>query len=92
MTHIRMLETRRGSEDAFTVRRFMKGETYDVADLLARQFIGSGYAVKVGSVEDQNLQAAESTLTQGEMLYLLGKLKHVYPDVRIFNPQEDGHA
>jgi hypothetical protein len=42
--HILMLETRRGSEDGFVVRRFEKGRHYDVADLLARMFIRFGWA------------------------------------------------
>ena len=42
--HIFMLETRRGSEDGFVVRRFHKHHRYDVADTLARAFIAAGWA------------------------------------------------
>lgn len=41
---IQMLETRSGSEDAHTVKRFYYGQTYDVADTLARRFISNGWA------------------------------------------------
>ncbi len=41
---IKMLETRRGSEDGFAVKRFEKGEEYEVADTLARTFVNQGYA------------------------------------------------
>lgn len=42
--HILMLETRRGSEDGFVIRRFYRGAHYDVADTLARAFIREGWA------------------------------------------------
>lgn len=32
---IKMLKTKRGTEDGFTVRRYIKGEVYDVAHTLA---------------------------------------------------------
>jgi hypothetical protein len=41
---ITMLETRRGSEDGFTVRQFIRGQKYDVADALARRFLNCGWA------------------------------------------------
>lgn len=44
---IRMLETRRGCEDGFAVKRFHKHVEYDMADGLARAFINDGYAVKI---------------------------------------------
>jgi len=43
---IAMLETRRGSEDGFVVRRFEQGRIYDVADMLARTFIRAGWALE----------------------------------------------
>ncbi|MHC5537544.1 hypothetical protein ACYOEI_04855 [Singulisphaera rosea] len=43
---ITMLETRRGTEDGFTVRRFLKGDTYDVTHALAVTFIRQGWALK----------------------------------------------
>ncbi|MDE3037138.1 MAG: hypothetical protein KGJ21_01585 [Pseudomonadota bacterium] len=42
-----MLDTRRGSEDGFVVRRFYKDCTYDVADSLAQAFIRAGWAIKL---------------------------------------------
>lgn len=43
-----MLETRRGSEDGFVVRRFLRGHSYDLADTLARALIRAGYAAEAG--------------------------------------------
>lgn len=40
-----MLDTRRGSEDGFIVRRFYKNQIYDIADSLAQAFIRAGYAI-----------------------------------------------
>lgn len=45
---IRMLETRRGSEDGLCVRCFEAGGTYDVADSLARAFLAAGCATRLG--------------------------------------------
>lgn len=52
---IRMLETRRGSEDGFCIRLYEKGKEYEVGNLLAYTFITSGFAVVVAS----------TTFTQG---------------------------
>ena len=41
-----MLFTRRGSEDGFVVRQYIAGESYDMADGLARYFMRSGWAVE----------------------------------------------
>ncbi len=41
---IQILETRRGSEDAHTVRRFHKGDVVDMADSEARRFLSAGWA------------------------------------------------
>lgn len=46
---ITMLATRRGSEDGHVVKRFYEGETYEVADTLARSFIANGWAYPVES-------------------------------------------
>lgn len=43
---ITMLGTHRGTEDGFTVRRFLKGETYDITHSLAVVFIRLGWARK----------------------------------------------
>ncbi len=48
---LRMLETRRGTEDGRVVRQFMAGETYDIADSLARAFLAAGFAIR--SQEDR---------------------------------------
>ena len=41
---ITMLETRRGSDDGHTVRQFIRGQKYDVADTLAVRFLNQGWA------------------------------------------------
>lgn len=46
MTVIRMLETRKGSEDGFTVRQFYAGEIYTIKENLARSFFAAGFAEK----------------------------------------------
>ena len=43
--HIKMLETRRGTEDGFTVRQFIRDQEYDVSDSLAHAFFAAGFAV-----------------------------------------------
>ena len=45
--HIKMLETRRGSEDSFTLSQYHRGDIYEVADNLARSFIGKGWAMEI---------------------------------------------
>lgn len=41
-----MLQSRRGSEDGFSVRFFEAGLLYDVADTLARAFIQADWATE----------------------------------------------
>lgn len=41
---IQMLETRTDTEDGFSLRTFKEGETYQVRDYLARDFIWHGRA------------------------------------------------
>lgn len=43
---ITMLHTKRGSEDGFVVRQFEAGQTYDVADTLARSFVSQEVAIE----------------------------------------------
>jgi hypothetical protein len=47
---VRMLETRRGTEDGFTIRQYMRGMEYDMGDGLAYAFIAAGMAMKVESI------------------------------------------
>ena len=47
---VTMLYTRRGSQDGFTVERFVEGNTYDMSDTLARSFVRDGQAYIAGSV------------------------------------------
>ena len=46
---IQMLKTVRGSEDGFVVKRYHKGNEYDVRDTLARSFIRKGEAIVIES-------------------------------------------
>lgn len=43
---ITMLETHAGCEDGFNVRSFQKNVSYDMADMLACEFIRLGWAVE----------------------------------------------
>lgn len=43
---VTMLGSMTGSEDGFNVKRFEKGQQYDMADMLARHWISMGYAVE----------------------------------------------
>jgi hypothetical protein len=42
---VRMLETRRGTEDGFVLRLYEAGGIYDMADFQARCFIAEGRAI-----------------------------------------------
>jgi len=42
---IRMLETRKGTEDGFVVKKFIAGEDYEVRDHLAKAFLAAGFAI-----------------------------------------------
>lgn len=44
MTLVKMLQTRKGSEDGFKVKQFYEGQIYDIAENLARTFFADGYA------------------------------------------------
>ena len=39
-----MTQTRRGTEDGYTIRQYHRGETYDVRRSLAAQFLNRGWA------------------------------------------------
>lgn len=44
---VRMLETRRGASNGFTVKRYDQGEEYELSDSLALNFISQGAAKAV---------------------------------------------
>ncbi len=48
---VRMLETKRGASNGFTVKRYDQGEEYELSDNLALNFIsqGTAKAVTIGS-------------------------------------------
>jgi len=46
MVQLTMLQTRIDSEDGHTVKRFVKGKQYDVAESTARHFFRLGWAEK----------------------------------------------
>jgi|TARA_R110000823_G_C15879317_1_gene494906 hypothetical protein len=53
MTLVKMLQTRMGSEDGHVVKRFVKGEQYDITEGEARHFFRLGWAERgVETVED----------------------------------------
>lgn len=55
---VRMLETRRGTEDGFAIRLFEQGREYEMGDFLARQWIAAGRAQAVTPQKD-TLQPSE---------------------------------
>ncbi len=46
MTLVKMIETRKGSEDGFTVKQYQRGEIYDIREGLARSFFAAGFGIK----------------------------------------------
>lgn len=44
---VKMLETRRGTEDGYTIRKYYRNEEYEMSDSLARAFLAAGFAVRV---------------------------------------------
>lgn len=67
---VKMLETRRGSEDGFTLRVYHKDETYRMGRTLACRFLVNGWAVDMDtSTFEERLQAfMEELRTQREKL------------------------
>jgi hypothetical protein len=49
MVLIRMLQTKKGTEDGFIVKQYYAGQKYIVKDSLARYFFSLGYAEKLKS-------------------------------------------
>ena len=45
--HIKMLQTRRGSPDGFTVALYDAGDVYDVGDSLGTRFVRDGWATEL---------------------------------------------
>jgi hypothetical protein len=75
---IKMLETRRGSEDGFIVKRFEKGQEYEVADALAQTFLREGHA-------HLSAHTAQVVDPRGN---ILGNLDRLSADFnRLFRPQ-----
>jgi hypothetical protein len=60
MTLIKMLETRKGTEDGFTIRQFYEGEVYDVRENLARTFFAAGHAIKVRRLRPKRREKEET--------------------------------
>jgi len=44
---IKMLETRRGTEDGYVVKQYMAGEKYEVREHLALAFFAAGCAIPI---------------------------------------------
>lgn len=53
---VRMLQTRRGTEDGYVVRRFDKGTTYEMSGFLARQFLANQWAFLVADETNETQQ------------------------------------
>ena len=51
MQVVKMLQTRKGTEDGFCVQQFEKGEVYNMQDNLARTFFNLEYAKKATACE-----------------------------------------
>lgn len=65
---ILMKETRRVSEDGFTIRRLLKDVAYDVADTAARYLIRSGYAEEVTEREEA-VESPHAYVSPSELLF-----------------------
>jgi hypothetical protein len=74
---IKMVETRRGSEDGFEVRQYQKGQAYDVAHTLATQFLNRGWAYNM-----------EEEPAEDKLHSILHGIAHANTDFdRIFRPR-----
>lgn len=51
---IKMLATKPGSEDGFTIRDYVEGREYEVGDALAKTFIDAGEAEKVKQAKSKD--------------------------------------
>jgi hypothetical protein len=51
---VKMLDSRRGSEGAFSVKLYEAGKVYDMADMLARHFIANGWATETEKPSSQS--------------------------------------
>lgn len=49
---VRMLETRCGTENGYTIRRYYADEIYEIADGLAQSFLAAGFAVRLPNDND----------------------------------------
>lgn len=49
MLMIKMLKTKKGTENGFAVKQFVEGEIYVVADSLGRYFIKEGCAKQINN-------------------------------------------
>ena len=62
---LRMLETRRGTSDGFTLRQYHEGETYHLPEVLACSFLSAGYAELSGDQsEPEAVEPANLTLSE----------------------------
>lgn len=58
---IKMLETRRGTEDGLVVREYRRGEEYELGDTLARAFLAAGFAVRAPKAAPRKKAAPRGT-------------------------------
>ena len=50
---VKMLSTRRGSGDGFDMCQYLKGETYDLPENLAKHFLRNGWAYNAEEIKDE---------------------------------------
>jgi hypothetical protein len=60
---VKMLYTRRGSYDGFTIKRYIKGETYDLPGMLAQSFLDEGAAYNAEPFDDDTVKTFYITVT-----------------------------
>ena len=58
---IKMLETRRGTEDGFTIQQFIRDQEYDVTDSLAQVFLSAGFAISMKTEPKTKKNAAKKS-------------------------------
>ena len=68
---IKMLFTRRGTEDGFAIRQFKADEEYDVKKHLALAFMAAGFAVPVR--EDRESKKGKAKVQEKRSYPVLGR-------------------
>lgn len=89
---IKMLSTRRGSEDSFKVKRYEMGREYDVADSMGREFCRNGWAYNSEIFEDPASDFAELIYQINKPLILKSAISRLpNPHMKNFNANVEAH-